>query len=111
MSTDEPPALPYWWLISILFSTRPLSTPLALALHSAAFDLYRSDGDSARLDEPLLPMMGELRNLRKVSALGTITGPSFAAHVDTAEGATEVRFILTQKGIALMAERQRTSAN
>ncbi len=109
MTSDGEAALPYWWLISILFSTRPLTVRLATQLHAAAFDLYRTDADHARLDEPL--MTGEIRNLRTTTALGAITGPSFEATVETEQGANQVRFILTNQGLELMAQQRSAPVN
>ena len=37
--------IPYWVLISVLFSSVPLTAALAMSLHQVAFELYQS-GDS-----------------------------------------------------------------
>ncbi len=95
--------LPYWLLVSVLFSSVPLTPALALTLHQAAYDLYARD-ESAR------PVAGELvtglvRNLHKEVLLGTIGGPAFEAELETERGPGKVRFLLTRQGIELMKER------
>lgn len=99
--TDE---APHWLLISILFSSLPLTPQLATKLHRAAFDLYRTDEDAIALRGTLV--RGEVRNLKKQLLLGTIAGHAFEARVDTERGEGEVRFLLTQDGIAAFAEAQ-----
>ena len=78
MSDDDPP---YWVLISVLFSTQPLTPVLAMQLHRAAYALYAADEAEGKLDGDLL--QGEVRNLRKVMAMGSISGPGFEADFDT----------------------------
>ena len=95
---DQPP--PYWVLISVLFSSQPLSPSLAMTLHQAAYDLYRR-GDSAQ------PVAGDLltgtvRNLRKDVQMGAIAGPAFEAEIETERGSGVVRFLLTRQGLELM---------
>ena len=97
-------AIPYWLLISVLFSTVPLTEALALRLHNAALDLYRRDDGVARVQGDLV--QGEVRNLKKDLLLGTLGGPGFEAHLDTERGAGVVRFLLTRQGIEMMAERE-----
>jgi len=97
--------LPYWVLISILFTNLPLSPPLAERLHRLAYDLYRRDDGVVRLEEGELGQ-GEVRNLRKTVCLGTLTGPAFEALLDTPYGTGTVHFLLTQQGIELMTERE-----
>ncbi len=96
--------IPYWLLISVLFSTLPLTEALALRLHRAALDLYRRDDGVAKLQGDLA--QGEVRNLKKDLLLGTLGGPGFEAHVDTERGAGVVRFLLTRQGIEMMAQRE-----
>jgi hypothetical protein len=95
---DQPP--PYWVLISVLFSSQPLSPSLAMTLHQAAYDLYRR-GDSAQ------PVAGDLltgtvRNLRKDVQMGAIAGPAFEAEIETERGSGVVRFLLTRQGLEMM---------
>jgi hypothetical protein len=93
----------YWRLISVLFSTVPLTPPLAHHLHRAAYELYRTDGGVAALDgDGGLILSGEVRNLKQEIALGTFAGPTFEAHIETERGAGIVRFLLTHQGIELM---------
>jgi hypothetical protein len=107
VSDDDPP---YWVLISILFSTQPLTPGLAMRLHSAAYQLYASDEGRCALDGELV--QGEVRNLRKHVALGSIAGPGFEAEFDTERGHGVVRFLLTEQGVERMAKaRPQTSLN
>jgi hypothetical protein len=105
--TDD--AIPYWVLISIVFSSLPLREPLAIALHRTAYDLYRRDEGTARIEGELA--QGEVRNLRKTVLLGTLSGPAFEADVDTERGTGKVRFLLTQEGIELMSQRPPSALN
>src|SRR4051812_23036578 len=108
MQTDEDGtdqhSAPGWFLISILFSTLPLTPPLANRLHKAAFDLYRSDEDALQIASGLA--RGEVRNLKKQVLLGTITGHVFEARLDTERGEGVVRYLLTQEGIEALAQAQ-----
>jgi hypothetical protein len=97
-------SIPYWLLISVLFSTVPLSEALAMRLHHAALDLYRRNDGVAKLQGELA--QGEVRNLKKDLLLGTLGGPGFEANVDTERGSGVVRFLLTRQGIEMMAERE-----
>jgi len=72
---DQPP--PYWVLISVLFSSQPLTPALAMTLHQAAYELY-ARGDGVR-DVAGDMLSGKVRNLRKELALGAISGPAFEA--------------------------------
>ena len=101
-------SVPYWLLISVLFSTVPLTDALALRLHHAALDLFRRDDGVAKLHGDLV--QGEVRNLKKDLLLGTLGGPGFEAHVDTERGAGVVRFLLTRQGIEIMAGRAKPRA-
>ena len=101
-------SVPYWLLISVLFSTVPLSEALAMRLHRAALDLYRRDDGLAKLQGDLV--QGEVRNLKKDLLLGTLGGPGFEARLDTERGAGVVRFLLTRQGIEMMAEREKPRA-
>ena len=96
---EETPAS-RWTLISVLFSSVPLSSGLAATLHQAALELYRRD-------EPTTPVVGELvtgrvTNLRKTMQLGAITGPAFEAKLETERGSGTVRYLLTRQGLELM---------
>ncbi len=109
MADDAPP---YWLLISVLFSTFPLTTEVAMRLHRSAYDLYRTDGGVAELEEDSdVIVSGEVRNLKQQVSLGTFAGPLFEAQVETERGHGTVRFLLTHKGIELMAERQARPLN
>ncbi len=97
MPEQQPPA---WLLISVLFSSLPLTAALAATLHQAALELYSRD-------EGMLPVAGDVvsgrvRNLRKDMLLGTIGGPAFEAELETERGPGKVRFLLTRQGIDLM---------
>ena len=103
-------SVPYWRLISILFSTFPLTPALAFRLHQSAYELYRSDKGVAALEEDGgIVVSGEVRNLKKNALLGTLSGPAFEARIDTERGEGIVRFLLTQSGIELMASRDTRS--
>jgi hypothetical protein len=103
---------PYWRLISILWCTFPLTVDVAYRLHAAAYDLYRADRGVLELpaDTDLI-LSGEVRNLKQEVALGSLVGPSFEAHVETERGKGTVRFLLTQQGLELMAERSSVAPN
>ncbi len=103
---DETP--PYWVLISILFSSFPLSPTLAMSLHRAAYDLYRRDDVVGKVETALA--QGEVRNLKKAMLLGTLTGPGFEADLDTERGAGKVQFLLTQRGLEWMARSEPKTA-
>lgn len=101
MASESPP---YWILISILFSDVPLTPALAMTLHQAALDLYRS-GDGAREVSGDV-VSGRVRNLGKSMALGAITGPAFEADLETARGKGRVSFLLTRQGIELLGRER-----
>src|SRR5512146_86934 len=98
MAEQQPP--PTWLLISVLFSSVPLTAALAATLHEAAYDLYRRDGAAAAVAGDVVS--GRVRNLRKDMLLGTIGGPAFEADLETDRGPGKVRFLLTRQGIDLM---------
>lgn len=91
---------PHWTLISVLFSSIPLSGALAASLHEAAVDLHRRDAPVGAIAGDLAT--GRVVNLRKVMQLGAISGPAFEAKVDTARGSGTVRFLLTRQGLEAM---------
>jgi hypothetical protein len=96
----DDPAASRWTLISVLFSSVPLSAALAATLHEAAVQLYRRD-------EPTSPVAGELVhgrvvNLRKTMQLGAISGPAFEARLETERGSGTVRYLLTRQGLELL---------
>ncbi len=95
---EQPP--PTWLLISVLFSSVPLSAALAATLHEAAYDLYNRDGAAAPVSGDVVS--GRVRNLRKDMLVGTIGGPAFEADLETDRGPGKVRFLLTRQGIELM---------
>jgi hypothetical protein len=92
---EQPP--PYWLLISVLFSSLPLTPALAMTLHQAAYDLYRRDGAVQPVAGDAL--QGRVTNLRKDVLLGTIGGPAFEAQIETERGRGTVRFLLTRQGL------------
>jgi hypothetical protein len=101
--SDESP--PYWVLISVLFSSQPLTPPLAMTLHQAALELYRNDGNVSDVAGDLIT--GKVRNLRKDVLLGHIAGPAFEADIETERGSGMVRFLLTRQGLELMDAQQK----
>jgi hypothetical protein len=103
---EQPP--PTWLLISVLFSSVPLTAALAATLHRAAFELYTRDGAAAPVAGDVVS--GRVRNLRKDMLLGTIGGPAFEAELETERGPGKVRFLLTRQGIELMQGASRARA-
>lgn len=99
---------PYWVLISVLFSSQPLSPALAMTLHQAAYELYRKGEAVQELAGDMLS--GRVRNLRKDVQLGSICGPAFEADIETEYGSGQVRFLLTRSGLEMMEERDTESA-
>jgi hypothetical protein len=95
---EQPP--PTWLLISVLFSSVPLTAALAATLHAAAYELYRRDGAAAPVSGDVVS--GRVRNLRKEMLLGTIGGPAFEAELETERGPGKVRFLLTRQGLESM---------
>ncbi len=95
MSQPQPP--PTWLLISVLFSSIPLTSALAALLYQAAFELY-SEGRTAT---PVAGdvVTGRVRSLGKDMLLGTIGGPAFEAELETERGPGKVRFLLTREGL------------
>jgi hypothetical protein len=94
---------PYWVLISVLFSSQPLTPAVAMTLHQAALELYRTDGAISDVAGDLIS--GKVRNLRKDVLLGHIAGPMFEAEIDTERGAASVRFLLPRQGLEMMEAR------
>ncbi len=89
---------PYWQLLSVLFSSFPLTPALAMTLYEAAFDLHTNDKTTTKVAGDVLS--GTVRNLKKHAMLGTIGGPTFEAEVETDRGKGTVRFLLTSQGLA-----------
>jgi len=102
MADDEQPP-PYWTLISVLFSTQPLTPALAMTLHQRAYELYESGDSVGQVAGDLIS--GKVRSLGKDVALGGIAGPAFEAEIDTERGSGVVRFLLTRQGLELMQAR------
>jgi hypothetical protein len=96
-------APPYWILISVLFSSFPLTPTLATYLHEVAFDMHQSNTAMSPLAGELF--QGKLYNLKKEALLGTISGPVFEANVETERGSGTVRFLLTRQGLDWMQEK------
>ncbi len=99
--SDETP--PYWVLISVLFSSQPLTPALAMTLHQAAYELH-ARGDAVKEVAGDL-LTGKVRNLKKDLALGAISGPAFEAEIETERGSGVVRFVLTRQGLELMKQQ------
>ncbi|MFO0722760.1 MAG: hypothetical protein U1E65_03175 [Myxococcota bacterium] len=99
MSDSE---LPYWVLISVLFSSVPLNPELAITLSRRARALHRAKLQHAVIDTALAK--GELRSLEQGAAIGSISGPVFEAKLETERGAAVVRFVLTRQGLELADE-------
>jgi hypothetical protein len=99
---------PYWYLISVLFSTVQLSPDLAMSLYDVACALHRSgEGDGEVMQER---MEGKVRNLHRSFALGAITGPGFEADLEMESGRGKVRFLLTREGLEAGRRRARAEA-
>ena len=94
---------PYWVLISVLFSSQPLTPTLAMTLHQAAYELYRR-GDAVRTVAGDL-LSGKVHNLRKDVQMGSIAGPAFEAEIETERGSGVVRFLLTRQGLEMLEQR------
>jgi len=88
-----------WTLISVLFSSIPLSASLAATLHEVALGLYREGGAMSPVAGDLVN--GRVVNLRKTFALGAIAGPAFEASLETERGKGTVRYLLTRQGLEL----------
>lgn len=98
MAAESTP--PYWMLISVLFSTQPLTPALAMTLHQAALDLYKREGSVGQVAGDLIS--GKVTNLKKDVVLGSISGPAFEAEIETERGSGMVRFLLTRQGLELL---------
>lgn len=110
MEADK--ATPYWRLLSVLFSSFPLTDAVAYRLLREAYDLYRRDRDGSRFGrEGDLILEGEMKNLRREVSLGVFFGPAFEAHVETERGKGTIRFVVTKDGISEMADRMTTTLN
>lgn len=99
---------PYWALVSVLFSSFPLTPTLGMVLYDAAVDLYRRR-------EAVGPVAGELfqgrvKNLDKHMLLGTIGGPAFEADLETERGKGKVRFLITPEGLDQAGAQQQRAA-
>jgi hypothetical protein len=88
-----------WMLISVLFSSVPLSSALAATLHQAALDLYRRDEATGQVAGELVS--GRVVNLKKTMQLGAISGPAFEAKLETERGSGTVRYLVTREGLEL----------
>lgn len=94
-----------WRLISVLFSSRPLSPSLAMTLYEAAAELHRTDGASRAIAGDTVS--GRVKNLRQSAVLGTLSGPTFEARVESDEGDISVKYILTDEGVAKAARKHK----
>ena len=95
MSQPQPP--PAWLLISVLFSSVPLTSALAALLYQAAFELHSEGRTVTPVSGDVVT--GRVRSLGKDMLLGTIGGPAFEAELETERGAGKVRFLLTREGL------------
>ncbi|MFT3915144.1 MAG: hypothetical protein QM704_13790 [Anaeromyxobacteraceae bacterium] len=89
-----------WTLISVLFSSIPLTSSLAGMLHATALELYRTDAAMSPVGGDLVS--GRVVNLKRSMALGGIAGPAFEAKLETERGSGTVRYLLTNDGLQLM---------
>jgi hypothetical protein len=96
---------PYWFLISVLFSSVRLTSSLAMSLYQVAREIYRDDLAHGEVREGLA--QAKVRNLKKSFALGSITGPGFEAEIETERGKGMVRFLLTREGVQLARRKPR----
>lgn len=96
MSDDSPP---YWVLISVLFSSKPLAPQLAMDLYQLAIQLFRRGEGVGKIRADLVD--GTVINAKKDLAMGSITGPLFEAELETERGHTSVRFLITKQGLEL----------
>ncbi len=103
MADNDDQAPPYWTLISVLFSTQPLTPALAMTLHQTAYELYQRGDSVGQVAGDLIS--GKVHNLRKEVHLGGIAGPAFEAEIDTERGSGTVRFLLTRQGLEMMEAR------
>jgi hypothetical protein len=94
---DDVPS--HWILISVLFSNRPLSSSLANDLYLVARTLHDSDEAVGEIKGELVN--GTVQNLKQRTVVGSIGGPIFEASLDTDQGHTNVRFLLTKQGLEL----------
>ena len=92
-------AAPRWTLISVLFSSVPLTAAVAATLHEAALDLYRRDESTGPVAGDLVT--GRVVNLKKTLQLGAISGPAFEARLETERGSGTVRYLVTRQGLEL----------
>lgn len=96
---------PYWVLISVLFSSQPLTPALAMCLHQAALDLYKSDGSVGQVAGDFVS--GKVHNLKKDAVLGSISGPVFEAEIETERGSGMVRFLLTRQALEMIERAEK----
>lgn len=89
---------PDFTLLSILFSTQPLTPSLSMCLFEAAMELHESGAGGQQIAGDVIS--GVVRNLHREVALGGIAGPLFEADVETERGSGKVRFLLTQQALA-----------
>src|SRR4051794_39487841 len=102
--SDEDDIPPYWVLLSVLFSSFPMTPALAMCLHHAAYDLYRRGSSEGPVAGDLVS--GKIVNLKKDVLLGSTGGPAFEAEIETERGSCTVRFFLTRAGLELIGARE-----
>ena len=91
------PERPSWQLISVLYSSQPLSPAMAMTLTEAAFTLHKDARGSMELAGDF--GSGRVRATNQTALLGTIGGPVFEARLETNAGDATVRYILTDEAI------------
>ena len=100
---------PYWLLIAVLASTRPLGQALSVRLYHAALELHKSGQGMTKLSGDLAT--GEVRALGRSLAMGSIGGPGFEAELETPEGHLGVKFLLTRQALEAEETPQPQSLN
>jgi len=99
---------PPYFLISVLFSTVPLTPDLATSLYEVARSLHQS-GEAAG-EVMLEGTEGRVKNLKRSFALGSISGPGFEAELEMPKGRGKVRFLITREGLERGRRRERLDA-
>lgn len=96
--------VPYWLLLSVLFSSFPMTEGMAWVLHEAALELLRT----GRKETPVAGdvLSGKVRDMDHHAVLGAIRGPAFEAMLDTERGSGTVRFILTEQGLEALKVKE-----
>jgi hypothetical protein len=102
MSAEALP--PHWTLISVLFSSQPLTSELATTLCQVALDLHQRQSPVGEINAQLV--QGTVTNLHRDVLLGSMGGPSFEAELETERGHCTVRFFLTRQALRMLEARE-----